>query len=404
MFDWSHEQGWRRPLAISIGFLLIALFIVAGAMGLALGVTLAGLLAIPPLHQLKKLLPLELPLAIFLIFIAWAWLSLRWSTYPQSDQAWKMALGVILYSLFAYAVWSLRGKARLLVLYASAISLLIILLAYFGIAFLGVFSLLYEEGVQINEKVRDSTRGISALVCAVPVGWAFCNMLFPGWRGKLAGALVGVLAFAISWQYGLSTGMLAIIVAGVLFAIGWFYPRTTIMLVGLAAIFSFMMAPMLVSTILGMVDKSVLPDSWAMRVDMWHFVIARIEEKALLGWGLDASRSFTDTYRFKTFDIPNISLHPHNFGLQLWLETGLVGVSLFSAATLMLAIRVASSWNLGRLQGAAIAGSSGAMLVFMFLSFGAWQEWFWACAAWVAAMCFLVGPAPEELTTELPDR
>jgi hypothetical protein len=40
----------------------------------------------------------------------------------------------------------------------------------------------------------------------------------------------------------------------------------------------------------------------------------------------------------------------------------------------------------------------------MFLSFGAWQEWFWACAAWVAAMCFLVGPAPEELTKELSDR
>ena len=76
MFDWSHEQGWRRPLAISVGFVLIAFFIIVGAIGLALGVTLAGLLALPPLHQLKKLLPLELPLAIFLIFIAWAWLSM----------------------------------------------------------------------------------------------------------------------------------------------------------------------------------------------------------------------------------------------------------------------------------------------------------------------------------------
>lgn len=401
MFEWSHEQGWRRPLAISIGFVLIALFVIAGAMGLALGVALAGLLAIPSLHQLKKLLPLELPLAIFLIFIAWAWLSMRWSTYPQSEQAWKMALGVLLYSLFAYAVWSLQGKARLLALYAAAISLLLILLAYFGIAFLGIFSLLYEEGIQMNEKVRDASRGVSALVCAVPVAWAFCHMLFPGWRGKAGGALFGLVAFAISWKYGLSAGMLGVLVAGVLFAIGWFYPRTTILLVGLAAVFSFMLAPMLISTLLGVVDKSVLPDSWAIRVDIWHFAIARIEEKALLGWGLDASRSFTDTYRFKAFELPNISLHPHNFGLQLWLETGLIGVSLFSAATLMLAIRVSSSWNLGRLQGAAIAGSSGAMLVFMTLSFGAWQEWFWACAAWVAAMCFLVGPAPEKTPKRL---
>ena len=404
MFDWSHEQGWRRPLAISAGFVLIAFFVIVGAIGLALGVTLAGLLALPPLHQLKKLLPLELPLAEFLIFIAWAWLSMRWSTYPQSEQAWKMALGVVLYSLFAYAVWSLQGKARLLALYAAAISLVLILLAYFGITFLGVLSLLYGDEPVFAVRTRDASRGISALVCAVPVGWAFCHMLFPDWRGKLAAVLVGLLAFAISWQYGLSAGMLGIMVAGVLFAAGWFYPRTTILLVGLAAVLSFMLSPILISTLLSMIDKTFLPDSWAMRVDMWHFAIARIEEKSLFGWGLDASRSFTDTYSFKSLDLPNISLHPHNFGLQLWLETGLIGVSLFSTATLMLAIRVSSSWNLGRLQGAAIAGSSGAFLVFMFLSFGAWQEWFWACAAWVAAMCFLVGPAPDKLTKELPDR
>ncbi|MCF6294032.1 MAG: O-antigen ligase family protein [Robiginitomaculum sp.] len=264
--------------------------------------------------------------------------------------------------------------------------------------------MLYEQGVPFNQKTRDATRGLSALVCAVPVAWAFCHMLIPDWRGKAAGVVFGLIVFAICWKFSLSAGMAGVLLASVLFISGWYFPRTTILLVGLTAILSFMLSPILISTLLGMVDKTALPDSWAMRVDMWHFAIARIEEKALFGWGLDASRSFTETYRFKTLDLPNISLHPHNLGLQLWLETGLVGVSLFSAATLMLAIRVSSSWNLGRLQGAAIAGSSGAFLVFMFLSFGAWQEWFWACAAWVAAMCFLVGPAPDKNTKELLDR
>jgi len=61
-----------------------------------------------------------------------------------------------------------------------------------------------------------------------------------------------------------------------------------------------------------------------------------------------------------------------------------------------LAVRVANSWNLTRSQGAAIAASAGVILIFGMVTYGAWQEWFWACTAWVAAMCFLVGPEPEK--------
>jgi len=397
MWQWSEEQGWRRPLAISFGFVLIAVFVIAGAMGVAAGVALTGLLAIPSWTRLKSILPLELPMAIFLVFIAWAWISMRWTTYPQSDQAWKMALGVLLYSMFAFAVFSLRGKARLLVLYVAAASLALILLVYFLEAAFGVISNMYAEGLPRQEKLRDATRGISALVIAAPCAWAFSHILMPGWRGNAIAVSFGLIAFWISWRFDLSSAMLALFIAGILFALGWFFPRTIILLVGLAAVFMFMLAPIVAPIAVDILRSFDLPLSWEQRVDIWQFASERIAERPMIGWGLDASRSFDSTYILHKLEFARIPLHPHNVGLQLWLETGLIGAILFSTATIALAIRVSSSWNLSRLQGATISASSSAILVFSTLTYGAWQEWFWASAAWVAAMCFLLGPPPDEL-------
>ncbi|MEI9892023.1 MAG: hypothetical protein WDN45_17520 [Caulobacteraceae bacterium] len=39
-----------------------------------------------------------------------------------------------------------------------------------------------------------------------------------------------------------------------------------------------------------------LPPSWAERVDVWAFTSARMAEKPLFGWGLDASRTFKGTH------------------------------------------------------------------------------------------------------------
>ncbi len=398
MHDFAEEQGWRRPIAIASGFVLIALFILAGAIGVAAAVALTAILAIPPWPRLKTVLPLELPLAIFLIFIAWAWASMRWSTYPQTEQGWKMALGVMLYSLFAFSVWSLQGKARLLVLYAATASLAMIILLYLIEASFGIFSGMYAEGAVRQEKLRDATRGVSALIMATPCAWAFASIFLPGWQGKAFGAFIGLIAFWIAWQFSLSSAMLAIMIAGIFFGLGWAFPRTTILFTGLAALGAFMLAPMVIPVIIDVFEGSNLPLSWEQRLDIWKFTSERISEKPLIGWGLDASRTFNSTYTLRGFEFPRISMHPHNFGLQLWLETGLIGVMLFSAATLTFAIRVSNSQNLTRLQGAAISGSSAAILVFANLSYGAWQEWFWASIAWIAAMCFLLGPAPKRRT------
>jgi len=377
---------------------LIALLVIVGALGLPVAVALIGLLALPSLSRLKSLLPLEMPLALFLIFIAWAWASASWSPYPGSGQAWKMAAGVPLYALFSYSVWTLRGKGRLLALYAALGSILLILSLFSVEAMTGLFSRFYAQGNERQQMLREVARGVSAMVCAGPAAWAFMSMLIPGWKGRAAGVLFAGLSLVLCWHFGISAGVIAVLVSGALFASGWFFPRTTILLVGLFAVATFALAPIYLPVIASALQASDLPFSWDIRLENWQFAAERIAEKPFFGWGLDASRTFTDTYEMRGFQLPYISMHPHNVGLQLWLETGLVGVLLFCASLLAFAMRVSSSWHLSRAQGAAIAACSSAILTFSLLTFGAWQEWFWACISWVAALCILIGPQPLKLT------
>ncbi|MDV6329718.1 O-antigen ligase family protein [Asticcacaulis sp. 201] len=73
----------------------------------------------------------------------------------------------------------------------------------------------------------------------------------------------------------------------------------------------------------GMAEKiktDLLP-SWAARIDIWSYAVARSLEKPIWGWGYEASRQFDPI-------IPN---HPHDMALQAWLELGIPGLIILAA-------------------------------------------------------------------------
>ncbi len=137
--------------------------------------------------------------------------------------------------------------------------------------------------------------------------------------------------------------------------------------------------------------------SAAHRLLIWDFAAARIAEKPLLGWGMEASRAVPGhdarpppgtLERFRLSDpartgyLPNaqlLPLHPHNGALQLWLELGLPGALLGAAIAFLLGLAAART---ARPAVAAAALASGAVTAM--LSFGAWQEW-WIGAELMAA-------------------
>ena len=82
-------------------------------------------------------------------------------------------------------------------------------------------------------------------------------------------------------------------------------------------------------------------------------------------------------------------MHPHNIGIQIWLETGLIGV--FLAVGLLLGLlKSLLKICTAPAQACAVSGlivsiaASGAATV------GVWQHWWWALIAFSAILICLV--------------
>ena len=73
------------------------------------------------------------------------------------------------------------------------------------------------------------------------------------------------------------------------------------------------------------------------RLEIWDYMSARVMERPLLGWGLWSSEAVPirpdELARYRFAD--GIGIYPHNQWLQLWVETGLAGVLLALAASLL---------------------------------------------------------------------
>jgi len=78
------------------------------------------------------------------------------------------------------------------------------------------------------------------------------------------------------------------------------------------------------------------------RLELWDYMSSRVLEHPWLGWGLSsASRLTIRPEELQTYVWAKVSNYPHNQFLQMWVETGALGVVLTLASLLMafLAIR-----------------------------------------------------------------
>jgi exopolysaccharide production protein ExoQ len=242
-------------------------------------------------------------------------------------------------------------------------------------------------------------------------------------RGLVLLALIAWPAMAISSErFGLwAAALAALLMLHTLFA---FYSHAAMvaMVAGLGAALIAWRAPRLVAAmmIVGMVAvafvlPAVLPDGptiqhWSAlapmkasgphRLAIWHFVAERMNERPLLGWGMDASRAIPGGTALVQEVMPALPLgptaqilplHPHNAALQWRLELGVPGT------VLALALVVLVLWRGARSNAPVIAmGFAGAALTIAVLSFGAWQAW-WLSSLWlVAAFIAATATAPTE--------
>ena len=178
-------------------------------------------------------------------------------------------------------------------------------------------------------------------------------------------------------------------------------PRAVPRLIGAGLGLLITAMPLLVATVPAFPVER-LPGSAVHRMLIWDFTAARIAERPLVGWGMEASREIPggrdqpsaaaldrmrvgDPALRRWFAEPHVQvlpLHPHNGALQLWLELGAIGAAIAALLAWFLGVAAARAPSPAAATGALASATVTAML-----SFGAWQAWWVAAMLFAAAVC-----------------
>ncbi|MEE2877990.1 MAG: hypothetical protein VX593_03210, partial [Pseudomonadota bacterium] len=150
-----------------------------------------------------------------------------------------------------------------------------------------------------------------------------------------------------------------------------------------------------------------LPSSTKSRIFAWSLAAQKVAERPGTGHGIEASKEWRETFADepellelmrRSTDLTHIPWekyrilpgHPHNMGLQLWAETGLVGVVLACLILFLMAAALPAPASLGLPVSLAAAGLIGSSFSLFSLSYSLWNEAFWATVVLVAASIVLL--------------
>jgi O-antigen ligase len=161
---------------------------------------------------------------------------------------------------------------------------------------------------------------------------------------------------------------------------GYIYPRFAPSFFIFISILAIIFAPVLAyfSFLITEPGLTELPMSWDHRFRMWGYCWNIISEHPFVGAGFDASRTFNDSFIAQDGrNLSLLSLHPHNLGIQIWTETGLVGAVLASILLLSLIKPLKKNINNSK-SSSAYSGVIVASFTISSLTIGAWQLWWWS--------------------------
>jgi O-antigen ligase len=350
-----------------------------GARAFAPVVGIAGLLCLP---FVRLRLADAAGLILFGLLVEWALISALWSPapLPQDLNQFGRFTGLhmaqeLLFSgaliITARALSPERARTAL-VWVGGGLMVLIAVLLFESVTdawLLGTIQRLAgEKPKAAHWALRTVDQGAYVLVMLF---WPVTVGLWAGGRRYLAAAFAGGAALALILLH-VSAPVAAIITSAAVFGlVAWLGRPAAIGALALSAA-QILAVPWLMrmwaqnGVFASMLPR--MPASWAARIDIWTFVTARMAEKPLFGWGLDASRTFKG----------HIPLHPHDAPLQLWFELGAIGAVLGALIWGFIFWRFAEAAPRRRLYAAAGCATAWSTLVIGAFSFSLWQEW-WIC-------------------------
>jgi len=383
-----------------LGWVFVAIFGLTGLLAYAGPLGFAALLAIGGLFALALVKKARLPSPMVWPWMAlalWGVVSMAWSPLTkdfshaalladfEGQTALKLVLQAVLYGAFIVAAASLpqalaRRALTVLAVGLVFVAALVLVEGSYGAAIYQRLKVIFDQPIRPDLAIKNVAQAtyILALFCW-PVALFLSGRFAKGLGQWMIGTLfIGLVGAAVQMSAdaalaGLAVGLLAY---GAVAMMG----RLGVLLLVTATTFYWAATPLLVRLAvdhdLVLRAQAVLGASWDARLDIWSFATARIMEHPLLGWGLDASRTFGNS----------IPLHTHNGALQVWLEMGAVGALLMATAWLFLLKAIYDLVEVDRRLAAVAAASACAYLMIGAVSFGVWQEWWLALGALVFAV------------------
>ncbi|MGE4279564.1 MAG: O-antigen ligase family protein [Magnetospirillum sp.] len=293
-------------------------------------------------------------------------------------------------------------RQRLKVLHILALALLVGSLLSLMIRFFPDLPHLLPQGWVRGNWAETMSRGVTIIaLLLVPVCW----VLWQNRRRTFAVILWLAGAAAISASHSLAS-KLVLPVSSILVFVFWAKPGVTARATGVMVVLALLASLPLALRIPGpQASYDMAPwlsGSSHHRMTIWHFSAENAAQNPIFGWALDAARVIpgADDPVFYKRNIgngqsamvpePQLPLHPHSAPLQIWLELGLIGITLACAL-------IWRTFELIRGLPPHQVAVTGTALVSGFIiasvSYGIWQSW-WQGAMWISASLLTLIRAP----------
>jgi len=395
--------------AISAVLILLPLVSHAGGLGVAPLVFILGILGLVLAIKTEQFKITRVQIAL-IVFLAWLCLAALWSPYRPDDLLTNY-LKLFLMGLVYYWSWPLfehvgrryprRSRHLLMVMVIFAVGLLIIdMLSHLGL------TLLFNPPNDNNDKMFktiDAEMNLGhSITIMVLLAAPVIMLMLTELPHKLARLIILIFIACLGWAAwlnGLTVGLMGLLGVVVTTTAGYAYPKQVPKILLIIAIIVIMTSPLLSIVAYTYVGENGtnLPLSWDHRLRMWGYCWQVIADHPLRGAGFDASRTFQDTFIARDGrEISIVSLHPHNAGIQIWTETGLIGALLASTVIATL-FKPLKNYIQNQARGAAVSGVIFAILVISSITYGAWQFWWWGCIFLTVGALHLV-PETKQLT------
>ena len=377
----------------------------AGGLGFVPLVFLMGLAGLVFCLLSRRFIFTKVQLAL-VVFTSYLCLSANWSPYEAdifiTNYNKLLIMSIALYwSVYLFDLAAKKNSKKLITLilimsFLEAIVLFVDIKTQYSLTM--VIETLYTSEDRLYRLVQTEMNlghAIIFLVLLLSPVLVFIFSRYPKYISLTVSVIIVSLIIFASILNHLAIGTFSVIAVLLSMGLGYIYPRFVPSFFIFISILAIILAPVLAyfSFLITEPGLTDFPMSWDHRFRMWGYCWNIISEHPIVGAGFDASRTFNDSFIAQDGrNLSLLSLHPHNLGVQIWTETGLVGAVLASIVLLSLIKPLKKITNNSK-SSSAYSGVIVASLTISLLTIGAWQLWWWSAVFLALGITKLVNPS-----------